>query len=140
MALTVTYGTNTALTGWSTALASVAASGTSTSGSVDNSTNKYPACKMEIELDGDNASSAGSVDLYLQESTDGGTAFSTSGDTSDMRYIGSVQLNGTTLVRKVIDVGNLPQYWKVYVVNGDATYGLGANTVISYQGITYADV
>lgn len=136
MALTVSYGSNTAVTGWSTALADVTASGTSTSGAITDNT--YPALKLECEFNSDNVSGTNTVDIYLLSSTDGGTGYATT-ETANMRYVGSVLLNGTNLIRKVITVGNLPNDFKFYIKNNDASYGLGANSVISYQTVTYVD-
>lgn len=133
MSLSITYGTLTALTGWSTALASVGASGTSTSGAVTTTVNHV---KLECEFSCD-AASTETVDLFLVESLDGGTDYSTTA-TADMRYLGTVTLNGTTTVRKVLDIFTPANNWKVHVINNDATNGLGTSTV-SYQTITYSD-
>ena len=135
MALQISLGSLTAFSGWSTALASVAASGTSTSGAVTD--NNKPGMKVECEFTADAASTA-TVDLYLIESLDAGTDYSTTA-VEDMRWIGTVTLNGTTTVRKILDVWGLPEDFKVHVVNNDSSNGLGTSTV-SYQTYTFADV
>lgn len=139
MALQLTKATSAVVTGLdTTSMGAVAASGVITSGSMNNTANNYPAMKIEAEINCDGASTE-TVYLYLMESTDGGTGFSTTA-TEDMRFIGAVTMNGTTLVRKVFDVGNLPDYWKIHAINNDSSNGLGSSSQISYQYVTFADV
>lgn len=138
MALTVTYGTLTEAT---ITLASLGDTTGAVSSSIDNSTTKAPAAKLEIEITG-LAGSVDNVDIYILESADGGTDFSTFVDLSNIRYVGSVNCNGTTIVRKILTIGNLPAHWKVYVYNdsGAALSATESQSKVSYQTITFADV
>lgn len=136
MALTVTYGTVTTVTGLdTTSMGAVAGGGTITSSAIDNSTAQAPAMKVIATFNWD-ASSTGSADLYLIESGDNST-FSTTNSLSDMRYIGTVSASTTSTSTKVLDVGNLPKYWKIHVVNNDATNGFNTASTVEYQTVTY---
>ena len=128
MSLVTVNGTLTALATWDTALGSVADSGASTAGEVNSST---PTVFFEVELDADGATT-GSVDIYLLESLDDGTDFTTTDDLSHALFVGSVLLNGTTLVRKTLRVTDVADDWQLHIVNNSGS-GLGANSLISYR-------
>ena len=134
MSLQHVFGTNTQLTGWGTALASVAAGGTTTSGAVSIA---QPSIKLECDLNLDGAGTE-TADFYLIESTDGGTVFSTE-ETQNMKKLGSIEFNGTTLVKKILTIHDLPDDWKIYIKNNSAQ-GLGASSDIYYQSMTLNDV
>ena len=81
----------------------------------------------------------GRVDVYLLVGTT--TAeLSTTAKTSNMRFIGTVELNGTTAVRKTLRVSDLPsRFWKERVVNNSGSAMASSGNTIKFTGINFTD-
>jgi len=105
---------------------------------VDNSTNRYIEGFLDCYFNGAGATT-GSVAIYIL----GGNAtgeLATTANTSNMRYVGSVELNGTTAVRKQLTFSEIPKFWKVRVVNNSGAALAASGNLIDFTGINYADV
>jgi len=64
------------------------------------------------------------------------TNYSTSIELSNTMFIGSVQVNATTAVRKFFRIEQVPAYFKIIAVNSHATIDLGASgNTIQYRGV-----
>ena len=81
----------------------------------------------------------GSVNVYLLVGTT--TAeLSTTAKTSNMQFIGAVELNGSTAVRKTLRVTGLPsRFWKERVVNNSGAAMASSGNTIKFTGISYTD-
>ena len=121
-----------------TELNSLADAGTaSTTTEIDNSTNRYLDARIDADIAAAGAAT-GFVSLYLLEGSATGVLSTT--QKPNMRYVGDIQLNGTTDVNKSFFVPNMPKYWKGHIVNnGGAGLKTSGNTV-KFTGITYEDV
>lgn len=105
------------------------------SSALDNSTDKFLAIELEMEITGVNAGNGGTVDLYLIRSNDN-TNFSTTSELGNAQFIGSLTQNGTTLARKFFRVEQVPAYFKILAKNTDTTYALGSSgNSLSYRGV-----
>jgi len=118
-------------------LTSLADTSGADSSAIDNSTNLYIDCDLEIKTNG----LAGSVDLlevYLLSSVDN-TDFT---DSANAKPIGVVSLNGATAVKKTLRVYDLPKYYKFRFVNqsGAALSATSGDHVVSFLGIKYKSV
>lgn len=134
MALNVSYVPEASLT---ITLNSVTdGSGATSSAVVDN---VYPAMKIQVTIPAV-TSADGTVDFYLMESIDGGTDYSTTVTTSDMTYIGSVNVDASSSTTKILNASNLPNDWKIYAVNNCGQTLSGSGNAVTYQYITYTDV
>lgn len=134
MALQQVFGTLTAFSGWSTALASL----TDGSASQSSAPASFTAPNLIIEAEITGATSAnGTVDIYLTESADTGTDFATT-ETANMRFVGSITVPSNSSYRKIFHVKGIAEDLKCVVVNNTGQT-LAAGT-ISYQTVTINDV
>lgn len=133
MALTASFGTATAVT---ITLDSVTNGNSATSSAVTNFT--APGMNLEIKL-GSVTSGAGTVDFYLLPSSDGGTDYATT-ETGNMRYIGSVEVPNASAVIKTIQVGNVPNDWKLHAINNSGQTLAASGNSVTYQTVTFTDV
>lgn len=122
---TLNYGTVTTVL--STELNGLAAGGNATS--AEQTHDGSPLLEVSVELAAA-AASTETVSVYLAGGTET-TKTATTVNTPNMRFIGSVTLNGTTVVRSTFDVIiNPPQFYKIHL-RGAAGVALAAtgNTV-----------
>ena len=126
------YGTTTEVTGLTTL--SLADGSGATSSAIDNGTNLFLGADLEITMLG-LAGSVDTVDVYLIGSVDDGTDFATT-ELANMLFVGSIELNGTTEVIKVIRIEQLPSQWKLRIINnsGAALSATEADCSIYYRG------
>lgn len=127
------YGAISPAINFGTALSGLANGSDSLSDAVDNSTNAYLAMDLELSFSWAGADT-GTADIYLAASADGGTTYADETVLSNLLFIGSVTANGTTATEKVIRVEQLPQHFKIHVVNNGGTGALAASTV-KYSGL-----
>jgi len=118
------------------ALNSAASDSEKLSDEVDNSTNKYLAVDLEINLNWLTGTPDGTADVYLVASADG-TTYADKAEKANLLFLTSVtpdSATNTNTVTKVIRVEQLPQKWKLLVVNTD-TLALGASgNTVNYVG------
>jgi hypothetical protein len=133
MATGTVFGTATE---YSFTSASLADAGTATSTAVDLSAVDFIGIEVTAKLIG-LAGSTDTVDLYVLESGDG--ADSDYATTDNKRFIGSVQMNGTTEAIKRMVVGNLSDRHKLHVVNesGAALSATEGECQVFYRTISY---
>jgi hypothetical protein len=103
----------------------------------DNTTNRYLDGDFILDFAGAGATT-GSVIIYLLEGAATGT-LSTTTKSSNMRQIGSIELNGATAVRKKIRVDGLTKFWKPYVTNSAGANLAASGNTIKFTGINYSD-
>ncbi len=104
---------------------------------LDNSINLFLMDDLEVNLQGSNAAESGSVAIYIQR----GNATGALENTGNATRIGSVYLNGTTAVRKVFRVDDLPQFYKLRAVHASSGgYALAATgNGMSFLGVNIQD-
>ncbi len=104
----------------------------------DNSVNGY----IDIALDclfSAQAATTGKVGVYaLMGSVSG--ELSTSAKTSNMRKLGSVELNGTTQVRQQLLLERVPKFWKLGVINESGATLAASGNEIKLTGLNYTVV
>lgn len=106
------------------------------SSAIDNSTNAYIDCDLEVKTNG----TTGSVDLlevYILSSVDN-TDFT---DSANAVLVGVVDMNDSTAVKKTFRIFDLPKYFKFRFVNnsGAALSATAGDHAVSYLGIKYTD-
>jgi len=104
---------------------------------IDNSTNRYLDGYLDCYFNGAGATT-GSVAVYALCGNATGE-LSTTAKTSNMRYLGSVELNGTTAVRKQLQITDIPKYWKVRCINNSGAALAASGSLIKFTGINYTD-
>lgn len=121
-----------------TELNSLADAGTATTTTeINNSSNRYLDARLDVDIAASGAAT-GFVSLYLLEGQTTGVLSTT--QKPNMRYIGDIQLNGTTDVNASFLVEGMPEFWKGHIVNnGGASLKSSGNTV-KFTGINYEDV
>lgn len=122
----------------STALDSLANGSAVASSEQDNSTNRYLDMRVDLSFAA-SAANTGYVPIYLQEGSATGLT-STSSNRSNMRYLGSIQMNGTNTVRKSLFVENLPKFWNLRVVNDSGGSFFSSSNTVKFTGINYENV
>jgi hypothetical protein len=105
---------------------------------IDNTTNRYLDGYLDCYFNGAGATT-GSVAVYLLCGNATGET-STTAKTSNMRYVGSVELNGTTAVRKQLEVNGLPKFWNVRCINNSGAALAASGNLIKFTGLNYSDV
>jgi len=125
-------------TSQSTGLNSLADTSSNSSSEIDNSSNKYLDMQFNIEMAAA-AANTGVCTLYLSEGAATGKT-STTVNLSNMRRIGDVQLNGTTVVRKTFFVENMPEFWKSHIINNSGGALASSANTVKYVGINYENV
>ena len=136
MTTQVSLGTWTQVTGWGTALASVADAGNTTSGAINLSSAPPFAVDIGMEFDLDAAGDGGPISVYMLASVDAGTGYET---TDHARHIATLTSNGTTQVTKVVRVYDVPDYFKIYVENEGGS-GLDTASDVTYRTVNVTDV
>lgn len=122
----------------STELNSLAsASGASSTSEVDNSSNRYIDCFFDIVLAAASATSEYCA-VYLVPGSATGVLATT--ELTNMRFIGDVQLNGTTAVQKTIFVEAMPKYWKIRLINNSSVALAATANTVKYTGINYENI
>jgi len=92
----------------------------------DNTVDRYMWVDFSITLTAA-AATTGTVDVYALEGNATG-ALSSTAKTSNMRRIGSVELNGTTAVTKVLQYDEPASFWKLHFINNSGA-ALASETV-----------
>jgi len=92
----------------------------------DNTVDRYMWVDFSITLTAA-AATTGTVDVYALEGNVTGSLSSTA-KTSNMRRIGSVELNGTTAVTKVLQYYDAKSFWKLHFINNSGA-ALASETV-----------
>jgi len=92
----------------------------------DNTVDRYMWVDFSITLTAA-AATTGTVDVYVLEGNTTGSLSSTT-KTSNMRRIGSVELNGTTAVTKVLQYYDTKSFWKLHFINNSGA-ALASETV-----------
>jgi hypothetical protein len=108
------------------------------SNEIDNSTNLFLMKDLEVNLQGSNAAEAGSVAIYMLR----GNATGALDDVGNALRLGTVYLDGTTAVRKVIRLDNIPKFCKLRAVHSSSgAYALaGSGNGMSFLGVNIQDV
>jgi hypothetical protein len=120
------FGSWVQATGWSTALASVADAGTSTSGQVDNSSSKSIGMDVSLAVDKDSATGTGVVELWMLPEGNDGAAQDADPPSRGGRLIGVMSTAAETTQRlQVFRAYDLPEKFKFYIINNS---GIGFNT------------
>lgn len=106
------------------------------SSAIDNSSDKFIDADLTIKSNG-TASSTGLLEIYLLASNDN-TDFT---DSANAKLIGTVLMNGTTAVKKVIRIYDLPKHYKIRVVNnsGAALSATGGDHELTLLGNSFTD-
>ncbi len=108
-------------------------SAASTTTEITNAVNRYVDMYLDISVAAAGAAT-GTVAIYLLYGST--TALLSTTELPNMRFIGNVTLNGTTVVRKTFFVEGVAEFWKARLVNnGGAALASSANT-IKYTGIS----
>ena len=104
---------------------------------LDNSVNLFLMDDLEINLQGSNAGETGSVTVYMLR----GNATGQLDDIGNALRPARVKLNGTTAVRKVVRVDNIPKFYKLRAVySSSGAYPLGgAGNSMSFIGVNIQD-
>jgi len=108
------------------------------SSELDNSSNLFLDSDLEVSLKGSNASESGSVAIYILR----GNATGDLEDTDNATRLGVVYLNGTTAVRKVIRIHELPAFYKLRAVHSSSnSYALDSSgNGMAFLGVNVQDV
>ena len=121
-----------------TGLNSLASGSGAGSSEVDNSSNRYLDLRIDVEMAAA-AANTGYVDIYLQEGST--TAkLSTTANKGNMRHIGSLQLNGTTTVRKSFFAKNASEFWGARAENTSGGALAASGNTVKYTGINYENI
>ena len=104
---------------------------------IDNTTNLYVEGLLDCYFNGAGATT-GSVAVYALCGNATGE-LSTTANTSNMKYLGSVELNGTTAVRKQLEINGIPKYWNVRVINNSGAALAASGNLIKFTGVNYTD-
>lgn len=104
---------------------------------IDNTSNLYIEGLLDCYFNGAGATT-GSVAVYALCGNATGE-LSTTAKTSNMKYLGSVELNGTTAVRKQLQITDIPKYWKVRCINNTGAALAASGNLIKFTGINYTD-
>jgi len=120
------------------ALNSIADGADVSSNEIDNSTNLFLMDDLEVNLQGSNGAETGTAAIYMLR----GNATGALDNTGNALRIGSVKLNGTTAVRKVFRVDDIPKFYKLRVVHTSSNlYALGAaGNSMAFLGVNIQDV
>lgn len=121
-----------------TELNSLANAGSAVSTSeYDNTTNRYIDGEIEVNLAAA-AANAGYVSVYLIEGNTTGN-LATYAVLQNARKIGDVKLNGTTAVRKRLQVPGIAPFSKAVVYNGSGGALAASGNTVTMLGINYTD-
>ena len=108
------------------------------SSELNNSANLFLDSDLEINLKGSNAAEAGSVAVYMLR----GNATGELEDINNATRLGTVYLNGTAAVRKVVRVRELPSFYKLRAVHSSSGgYALDATgNGMAFLGVNVQDI
>ena len=136
MSLKPVYATEATLL--STTLNSLANGAADSSSEQDNSTARILDARIDVEMAAAGANT-GLVAVYLLEGSATGK-LSTTAQLANMRYIGSLQLNGTTVARKSFFAGDMPKFYTARVVNNSGGALAATLNTVKLTGVNYEDV
>ena len=105
---------------------------------VDNTTNRYTGLDILVTVAAAGANT-GFVSVYLIEGQATGT-LATYAQLQNARFVGAVQLNGTTTVRKRFSVEGVASFWKAVLYNESGGSLASSSNTVTYQGLSYVDV
>lgn len=121
-----------------TELNSLANAGTAVSSSeYNNTSNRWIDGEVEVYVAA-SAANTGYVDIYLLEGTTTGN-LATYAQRQNARRIGSVQLNGTTAVRKRLPISGIAPYTKCLLDNTSGGSLASSGNTVTLLGINYTD-
>ncbi len=103
----------------------------------DNSTSPHIDGLLDCEIAAA-AATTGSVSVYAMEGSVTGV-LSTSAKSSNMRKIGSVELNGTTAVRKQLRYDNVAPFFKIHCINNSGAALATTGNTIKLTGVNFTD-
>lgn len=129
------YGTPTAAI--TTGMNGLGSNGSAESAEIDNGTTRHLGMEIECEFAAAGANS-GFVSVYIAEGQVSGS-LATGVVPQNMRVVGTVQLNGTTLVRKMLRVNGISKYLKIVVINTSGGGLAATNNRIDYVGLNLTD-
>ena len=128
------------VTGWSTALASIADAGAATSSQVDNSTQKSYAMDVGLTWDKDGAAGTGTIELWLLPEINDGAAQDSSAPPRGGSIVMVVSTAAETTTRyQYARFSGLPQKFKFYILNSSGS-GLNTNADVYYNFVDFVDV
>ena len=104
---------------------------------VDNSTNRYCAGELDVEIAGASAGT-GYVSVYLIEGGATGD-LATYANLANARLIGKVQMNGTTAAQKTLKFDGVSKFWKALLYNGSGVALAASGNTIKFTGVRYTD-
>ena len=141
MTMRQTFSNWTQVTGWSTALASLADVTGTTSGQVDNSTQKSYAMDVNLSWDKDTATGTGTIELWLLPEGNDGAAQDNDAPPRGGRLIGvvSTAAEATQRNQNLPRVNELPDKFKFYLLNNSGV-GLATTSDVRYRYVDYVDV
>ena len=122
----------------STGLNSLANGGAASSSEQDNSTDRYLDIRVDVEMAAA-AANTGYVVIYALEG-DATGKLSDTANRANMRALDSIQLNGTTAVRKSILVKDVPKFWAVRVINDSGGALASSGNTVKFTGINFENV
>lgn len=148
---TITYAAKTAIA--ITSGASLANAAGCQSASVTNSANKFDDALVQAEATGSAAGNTGTVDFYVATAL-GDTSFSDAATGTDSAFtaanrknsvwLGSLTMNGATLVRGMLQRsvaaafgGVMPERWTIIAINNSGAVLAAGGITLNYAGITY---
>ncbi len=103
----------------------------------DNTTDKFLDAEIQLQFIAAGATT-GSVEVYALVGLET-SVLSSQAKKSNMRRLGSVELNGTTIAIKTLRFENMDAfYWKLYFTNSSGAALTAAS--VKFRGINYADV
>lgn len=122
----------------STELNSVA-NATSTVGTNEqnNTTSRFIEGEFDVYLAAAGANT-GYVSVYVIEGTTTGN-LATYANLQNARWVGTVQLNGATAVRKRLFLQGIAPYWKIMVRNDSGGALASSGNIVKFIGINYTD-
>ena len=136
MSLKPVYATEATLL--STTLNDLANGAAESSAEQDNGTARILDARIDVEMAAA-AANTGFVELWMQEGSATGK-LSTTANKSNMRPVGSFQLNGTTVVRKAFFVDNMPKFYGLRVINVSGGALAATLNTVKITGLNYEDV
>jgi hypothetical protein len=133
------FGNWTQATGWGTALASVADAGATTSGLVDNSTQKSYAIEVALAWDKDSGTGTGTIELWILPEGNDGAAQTADAPPRGGRLVGVVSTAAETTQRlQTFRVNELPEKFAFYLLNNSGV-GLGTTSDVRYRFVDFVD-
>jgi len=102
----------------------------------DNTTDLFVDVEINLTFT-TGAAGTSTVDVYVLDGIATGV-ISTTAKTSNMRRLGSVELNGTTAVAKTLTYNDVKPFWKLHFINNSGA-ALTSETV-TMRGVNFTDV